>query len=154
MPPPSERVRATIGPVDRVAARVMQPGIHYEKDLGDFDKHWTVPPPFYRFIPQAGNPQSVDLTGTKFGLFTVIGWLGAVGGSTGRQKKGLDKPPKRAGAWLVRCACGDYEQRTARAIRNPNNTGDRCRVCRDVQFKREKTPEAVQRDIIRKAKGK
>lgn len=147
-------IRATSGPVNKVAARVMRPGIHYEKDLGDFDKHWQNPPPHYRFIPQAGNPQSIDLTGRKFGLFTVVGWLGTKNGPSTGRRKGPDKPPKRQGAWLVRCTCGDYEQRTARAIRNPANTGDRCRICRDVQFKRDKTPEAIQRDIIMKAKGK
>lgn len=149
---PSDRVRATIGPVDRVAARVMGPGVHYEKDV--HDRHWKEPPPYYRFIPQEGNPQSVDLTGRKFGLFTVIGWLGAVGGSTGRQRKGLHKPPKRQGAWLVRCACGDYEQRTAKAIRNPKNDQDRCCLCRDVQYKREQTPEAIRFNNFKKARGK
>lgn len=154
MPPPSERVRATIGPVDRVAARVMGPGVHFEKELPEYARHWKAPPPSYKFIPQAGNPQSIDLTGTRFGFFTVIGWMGAIGGSQGRMKKGLGKPPKRQGMWLVRCSCGDYEVRTARAIRNPNNQDDRCAVCRDVQYKREHTPEAIQLDQRRKARGK
>ncbi|MFL5900897.1 MAG: hypothetical protein ACJ75S_06825 [Solirubrobacterales bacterium] len=150
----SELVRSTSGPVNRDAARVMMPGVHYEKTLHPDAKHWKVPPPHYRFIPQAGNPQSIDLTGTKFGLLTVVGWMGAIGGSCGRQRKGPDKPPKRMGAWLVRCACGDYEVRTARAIRNPNNKSDRCSICRDVQYKREHTPEAVRRDMNKKARGK
>ena len=46
------------------------------------------------------NPNMVDLTGTQFERMTVIG---------------LSRD--YMGRWVVRCACGRYELRTAKAIR-------------------------------------
>lgn len=65
---------------------------------------------------------SLDLTGTKFGAaMTVMG-------------KAPAKIGNNAAAWVVRCACGNYEHRTAKAIRNPRNDQDRCRPCRQVEY--------------------
>ena len=33
----------------------------------------------------------------------------------------------------VRCDCGGYEPRTAKSIKNPNNTAERCSKCRQVE---------------------
>lgn len=70
--------------------------------------HWESCPPIKK-IPYNG----LNLVGCKVGRLTVIGMA--------RESKGR---------WVVRCACGDYEIRTAKAIRNPENKGDRCSVCR------------------------
>lgn len=37
-----------------------------------------------------------------------------------------------AARWIVRCDCGDYEPRTAKAIKNPANGADCCVKCRQV----------------------
>lgn len=121
------RIRTSSGPIDRVAARVIRPGIHYEKQLPDGCKHWREVQPTIPFVVQRHNPQSRDLTGERFGLFTVVGYLGRVGPLQGG---------RRTAMWLVRCACGDYESRSAKAIKNTANAEDRCIVCRSVEFHR------------------
>jgi hypothetical protein len=62
-----------------------------------------------------------NLTGKKFGRFVVMGLYQSEprGGSQGRKN-----------IWLVRCACGDYESRTTKAVKNPSNKEDRCLECR------------------------
>ena len=131
----SERVRTSTGPIDRVAARVMAPGVHYERQVHPTEKHWKDNPP--KTIPFKGtpnNPQSIDLTGQRFGRFTVVGYLGPVG-------KTLGKGRKRMALWLVRCACGAFEQRGARALRNPANADDCCGDCRNLKFLRQRALE-------------
>lgn len=133
------RVREMSGPVDRTAARVMQPGVHYEKVLPANSRHWRSVGDAPKVIPwRSGNrqfaPSGEDLTGRRYGHFTVIGYLGAIDGKSGG---------KRTGMWLVRCVCGDFEQRTAKAINNPANIEDRCHVCRDVEFKRSGKSDPV-----------
>jgi hypothetical protein len=126
----SARIREMHGPVDRVAARVMQGGVHYEREVHPAEKHWKDlhdVPPLVPFKPQPGNPQSIDYTGTKFGRFTVVGYLGATG-------PGLGKRGKRMAVWLVRCACSSYSQRTVKAIRNPDNAEDCCNDCRNLEY--------------------
>jgi hypothetical protein len=54
-----------------------------------------------------------DFTGHTIGRFTVIG---------------LSRDDHSR--WVVRCSCGQYELRSAKSLRNPNNTGDCCLACR------------------------
>jgi hypothetical protein len=122
-----KRLREMHGAIDRVARRVMRSGIHYERERHESEKHWKEPRPTYKFIPQLGNPQSVDLTGRKFGRFTVVGYLGSKEGASAGAGK------NRKGSWLVRCVCGSYEPRTARAIRSPENNSDCCLDCRKLE---------------------
>lgn len=76
--------------------------------------------------PVVGNmPQ---LVGTRFGRFTVVGL-----GLRKRERKGEANKPA---AWVVRCDCGNYEHRTAKAIRNPANHIDRCQDCHQVRFEK------------------
>jgi hypothetical protein len=79
--------------------------------------HWKEPPATKS--PSRETVAAVtwdNLTGRKFGRFTVVGWLGRLNA-------------KQKGMWLVRCTCGDYEARTSRAIKQPGNTYDRCHDC-------------------------
>lgn len=122
------RVREMSGPVDRVAARVMGGGVHYEREVKANEKHWKDNPP--RTVPfkrQANNPQSIDYTGHKFGRFTVVGYLGATG-------KALGTNGKRMAVWLVRCACSAYSQRGVKAMNNADNPDDCCNDCRNLKY--------------------
>lgn len=129
----------TSRPVDGAAARVIGGGVHYEPQKEIVQRHWTAPPNLAPITPlMRENPQFEDLAGRKVGRFTVIGYLGKLSKS-------------KAALWLVRCACGDYESRNAKAIRNPENRGDRCDKCRHLShLKRRETylhnPTAPQPD--------
>jgi hypothetical protein len=130
-------------PVNQAAARTMGRGVHYEPDKVIAQRHWSAPPPT---IPaaQVKDPAGtfVDLSGIKFGRFVVIGYLGKLN-------------PKKAALWLVRCACGDYESRASKAIRNPENRGDRCCNCQHLAFLKRRecylrnptAPQPDQRDL-------
>ena len=61
----------------------------------------------------------LDLTGRRVGRFTVLG----ISRNFSRQ-------------WVVRCDCGRYSTRTAKAVKNPENTQDRCEHCRHLAFLR------------------
>jgi hypothetical protein len=72
--------------------------------------HWESCPPLKK-VPD----NTPNLSGIKIGRMTVMG---------------LAKDMKSR--WVVRCACGDYEVRLAKSIKNPENHGDRCVKCRRV----------------------
>lgn len=61
---------------------------------------------------QEGTPLEDDLTGRRVGRLTVVG-----------------PSSKRPARWVVRCDCGVFSIRKARAIRNPENTSDCCGTC-------------------------
>lgn len=104
----------TGAPINSQAAKTMGRGIQYEHKFKDgAPEHWKAPPK----IRKAGPTTHEDLTGTEFGWFKVIG-LHA----------------ERRGRWIVRCSCGDYEVRTPKAIKNPMNSNDKCRECRNIEF--------------------
>lgn len=88
-------------PVDRIAARVVGAGVSFEFKISDGAINSFLPLPT-RAPRQAETGQScfVDLTGTKLGRLTVIGISAEV-----------------AARWVVRCTCGTYGLRTARAIK-------------------------------------
>ena len=90
-------------PLNRSAAQVVARGEHWvpENPLPPGMQHWKSPPPMWVFQPMAGQS---DLTGKKFGKFTVVGVLGVDGG----KNRGL--------RWVCRCQCGDYEARSSKAI--------------------------------------
>jgi hypothetical protein len=93
--------------VDRVAKRVVMPGIHYDLPSK------TIPPTLVHSetpIPTVSFSGHNDLTGTKCGRMTVIG-------NNGKTR------------WVCRCACGRYELRKAKSVLNPNNY-DMCHACR------------------------
>ena len=112
-------------PVDRVAARVTRGGVHYEPNKKILTADSDLP------ILTTRNPKDVpDLTGTKFGHFTVLGWF-------------LD-----GNGWVVKCVCGIYSIRKTRAVLNPRNNLDRCERCRHLLFLRRENHWRVHgRDI-------
>lgn len=92
--------------LDSTAGRVTARGDHWEprKPRPESISHWDAPPPMRSFVTPNGGA-NVDLTGTRFGRFTVVGLLAEAGGKN------------RGDRWVVRCACGDYEVRSPKAIR-------------------------------------
>lgn len=104
-------------PVNKTASKVLSSGEHFEshKKLNQF--HSIAP---LQTQPFAG-PKHLDLSGTKFGRFTVVGCLGGF-----QRGKGV--------LWLVKCACSHYETRRTPAIKNPNNQDDCCSYCRQLEF--------------------
>lgn len=96
-------------PLNGTAARVTSKGFQYKPAKKINAAHWREPPPTKKWPDLIEN----DLTGMKSGRFTVVGYLRDI--------------PKR---WLVRCVCGAFESRTAKAVRNPKNEEDRCQICR------------------------
>ena len=106
-------------PVNATAGFVVAKGIHWDPEINFGNlQHWDAPP---QTLPMPDAGSFVDLSGKKFGRFTVIGYLG--------------KPNKKKKAkWLVRCSCGDYEARTSVAINNPANAGDMCKPCLHLAY--------------------
>ena len=109
-------------PVDRVAGYVTGQwcGAHHTvpAKTGRNLLHWSTYPGVRPFKGLAKH----DMTGHIFGWFTVVGFYG----NWDKWRQG----GKARGRWLVRCVCGDYELRRARAIKNPNNQDDKCCNCR------------------------
>lgn len=86
-------------PLNRTAGAVAGQGEQAwksEKAMPPGFLHWDAPP---RMIPCNGG---TDLTGKKFGRFTVVGVLGP----------GIVKGRR----WVCKCVCGDYEARTSQTI--------------------------------------
>jgi hypothetical protein len=114
-----EFYRISRTPVDRTAAKVVSKGERHEpfgKAAVAHIFHSEVCPAIV--LDKSLRLTSANLTGIKFGRFTVIGMS--------RDIKGQENT---GGRWVVRCSCGDYEVRTAKAIKNPNNRDDMCRIC-------------------------
>lgn len=61
-----------------------------------------------------------DITGFKFGRFTVMGLF--------KHKNNVFS------TWVCRCICGNYEIRSKKSIKNPENFGDRCHECRNLAY--------------------
>lgn len=129
-----DALRATAGPIDRVAAGVQGRGVTWSPDRqpAPGERHWTGPPTEL-IVPRQWWPRSAtfeDMTGRRFGRFVVVAYLG--------------KPnPKIKARWLVRCTCGDYEQRSVAAIKtaDPDNMCVNCRYLETL--KRNKPREGV-----------
>ena len=96
------------GPANATAAKVTSRAEHWEPatPLPPGMQHWKAPPPMKRFIVNPASPEHVDLTGKKFGRFTVVGFLDDDGGGKNRGCR-----------WVCRCVCGDYEAKSTKAIR-------------------------------------
>ena len=109
-------------PVNAITARVVGRGIDYvpEKptDIGESDlpiKTTVVNPVL------SCNPDFKDLTGAKFGRFTVVGILDTEASDSKKVK------------WVCKCFCGRHATRSSRAVRNPKNSGDMCSFCQDLE---------------------
>lgn len=95
-------------PIDGTAARVVsQKGETWEPTL-------KLPPGYYRSetppkLRSLETKGGLDLRGQRFGKLVVIGLSDEVPSGQSRKKYAL---------WAVRCDCGFYEHRSARALRN------------------------------------
>ncbi len=125
-------------PADGTSARVIKGGVHYTPDKMITNEHSDCPLPMRSPNHLERHSKTfVDLKGTKFGQFTVVGLHDA-----GRTKKTL--------TWVVRCSCGKYETRTSKAVRNPNNAAiDCCQWCRQVDYLRNKDASRNERNDAR-----
>jgi hypothetical protein len=94
-------------PANATAGRVMSRGVHWEPEgqMPPGLKHWKAPPPMRAYEVRGASKGNTDLTGNAFGRFKVLGlWAETAGGGEAR--------------WVCRCACGDFEVRTARTIKS------------------------------------
>jgi len=109
-------------PVDRVAAQVTARGFHYEPAKHVQTRDSDTPLAIREIQSVERNASGfINLAGMTFGRFVVLG----ISADYARH-------------WVVRCSCGRYSTRTAKAIKNPENTQDRCEHCRHLAFlKRE-----------------
>jgi hypothetical protein len=105
----------SIRPVNRQAQAVTLPDAETPIKVFNNQRHWESQP-VLQSIPRGMHAHD-NLTGKTFGRFRVIGYYGA--GTTG-------------GLWVVRCACGHFETRLAKAIRNPKNNEDCCERCKKL----------------------
>lgn len=92
------KVRRTPTPVNRMAARVISTGTHYDERA--YTASITSDEPLAtRAYPATADP-SHDLTGQVFGRLTAIGLSPTYP------------------TWVVRCACGKYTTRRAKALKS------------------------------------
>ena len=123
-------------PTDAIARRVTQPGIHYEPEFTPDDAVWDIPP---ATVPPPQNPDMKDITGTRRGKVTIVGYLSKdnVRTSTAARKRG-------GSAWLARCDCGRYIVRRYRAWRKglaaetPDSGCPRCHYLTEMRRNEER----------------
>ena len=107
-------------PINGLAARVASPGFQYTPDK----KVQTADSPFPIAIHRPRRlPGAQDLTGRRQGRLVVVG---------------LARDTRKR--WVVRCDCGTFTLRTAKAIQNPANAEDRCEHCRHAAWLRRGEP--------------
>ena len=105
-------------PQDKTAAMVTGKGTHFDPKIKPSSYTTTdIKPPTWK----GTHGTKLDLKGIRCGRFVVIGLSS-----------------ERPSRWVVRCDCGNYEFRTAKAIRNPANAQDRCQPCRKLQHIQER----------------
>jgi hypothetical protein len=109
-------------PIDATAAKVTSKpgrGFVYDSKKKICQEHSETPLPMKPFVV-TGRGQGSDLTGVRFGRFTVVGYSAA------------------GGVWVVRCSCGMYSTRRGKSVQNANNADDCCEECRQVKYLRRK----------------
>jgi len=105
-------------PINRIAARVTSGGSAYNplKSVKNYDTDLPIQTRQSTPIERRASG-FIELSGRRVGRLAVIGLASAI--------------PAR---WVLRCDCGRYTTRTAKAIKNPKNTNDRCEHCRHLAF--------------------
>lgn len=100
----------TSSPIDRTTARAMSGGESYETPESAFADYVHSDTP----LPIAPVPSNAaNIVGRRFGTMIVVGYAAT-------------QNPNKNATWVVRCNCGAFEHRKARATNNPH---DCCRVC-------------------------
>jgi len=121
-------------PINKLAAIVTASGFSYQPNCKVQVQEYVGPP---EMVPKYKHPKIdsfKDLTGIKKGRFTVIGLMA-----------------NEKGKWVVRCVCGTYTTRSAKAIKsvdkNPNAHLDACRECMHNAYrKREESYRRTGKD--------
>lgn len=124
-------------PINRTAANVIKRGINFEYDGRTYQRHHP-----HKIRTRQVPKDTKDLTGTKYGRFTVIGlydanekdrqtkvYLLPQGGVHVNIKKNGRREMAQRSIWVVRCCCGNYETRRTKAINKIKEVQDRCREC-------------------------
>lgn len=122
----------TSTPLNSTAAKVTARGEHWvpRTPLPAGLEHWKARPLVKPYVANPQDRQAPDLTGKRFGRFTVIGVLDDSGAGKNRGLR-----------WVCQCACGDYEAKKSRAIRSAlaglspiESPGFRCFYCAQWQI--------------------
>ena len=138
-----ERLQQNPLPIDRVARRVTK-----KARLEDTWRPATKPAPHHIFssnvlevapLPPAAPKELLGLIGRRRGRLTVLGYA-KLQGSKGQQAK-----------WVVRCDCGNYEQRTRILRWLGTDVDDMCSECRNREHLKggwkESGTQAIRRSI-------
>lgn len=112
-------------PVDRTAARVIGKGVSFDSNVGIGQCMHDSDLP----IPTAPTPEKLrnmgaDLTGSRFGRLTVIGYHSRKAKPNGAHKH----------RWVVRCACGRYSVRRGDSLRRAKNPNECCERCDQLRI--------------------
>jgi hypothetical protein len=104
-------------PIDFAAASMFFKGVKPPQARTGCMWHWEICPPIHtkRMTRELYRRLGEDLTGRRQGRMTVVG-------------ASKDLPAR----WIMRCDCGDYEPRSSKAVKNPNNSQDCCAKCRQI----------------------
>lgn len=130
-------------PRDKVARRVILPGVHFHVDIPKTHKIYDVCPPLRKIDRKMKmDPNFTDYTGVNFGRLKVIGpaedypksyRIFAI--ATCEDDFEIHTEKRSCGGancrWVVRCVCGNYEIRSSRVIKKSPSI-DRCFVCNKV----------------------
>jgi hypothetical protein len=109
-------------PVNKQAALTCAKGTKFQsrKRITNGALQSPVPMPLRPATKQLLNTAGfVDCTGKTIGRLTCIGLISLDCDYSG---------------WLMRCSCGQYVNRSQKAILNPRNDLDRCENCRHMHF--------------------
>ena len=104
-------------PINKTAGIVVSKGFRYSPNKKAGSALFDTPPALKPAPSLTDNESFTDLTGTRFGRLVVFGM-------SAQFKK----------RWVCRCDCGKYTMRSSKAIKNPENRGDRCDLCRHHAF--------------------
>lgn len=108
-------------PINSSAAKVMQKGFHFNLEFIKASNYSEIPLETIP-IPTAMLKERnfMDLSGTSYGRFIVIG-LSSIS----------------LKLWVVKCSCGAYETRTAKAIKKQLNANECCSKCQaEIKLKK------------------
>jgi hypothetical protein len=108
---------AAAAPLDRQASVIRDgSGDLWEAKIGEHVPHWSAPP-----LPECAKPEAAeDLEGRPIGRMVVVRYHG--GGRVNGSR------------WLCRCACGDYELRSSKAIKRNANPEHGCAKCDKLTY--------------------
>ena len=114
-------------PVDQVARRVISEGVAWALNMKPGTYLLSETPLPTRPVPVTTGIDK-DLTGTRVGRLVVTG---------------LHRDINRR--WVLRCDCGWFTTRSAKAIKNPGNSSDMCERCRRLDYVQRE--EKIRREL-------